>query len=53
MKYRVAPYALYKLGGEVDNIIGSHNYLENHGQKRNSNEIKRLKESKATIRNVV
>ncbi|GFS75043.1 putative DD34D transposase [Trichonephila clavipes] len=35
--------AVYKLGGEVENILKSHNYVGKHGWKRNPDEIKRHK----------
>ncbi|GFW01090.1 hypothetical protein TNCV_1763281 [Trichonephila clavipes] len=31
--YRVSPKAVHKLGGEVGNIVRSHNYIGEHGQK--------------------
>ncbi|GFS52657.1 hypothetical protein TNCV_45401 [Trichonephila clavipes] len=41
----VSPNVMYKLGGEVDNILRSHNYIGKHEWKRNPNEIKRHKDS--------
>ncbi|GFV03799.1 hypothetical protein TNCV_1877471 [Trichonephila clavipes] len=37
--YRVSSNAVYKLGGEVENITRSNNYKGKHGRKRNPNEI--------------
>ncbi|GFS93301.1 retrovirus-related Pol polyprotein from transposon TNT 1-94 [Trichonephila clavipes] len=51
--YRVSPNAIYKLGGNVENILRSHNYIGKHGRKSNPNEIKRHKDLKALIKNVV
>ncbi|GFV00537.1 hypothetical protein TNCV_3645151 [Trichonephila clavipes] len=34
------PNVVYKLGGEVENILRSHNYIGNHERKRNPNEIR-------------
>ena len=33
LTYRVSPNDMYKLGGEVDNIVRSHNYKVKFGQK--------------------
>ena len=34
MKYRVSPNVVYKLRGEVENIVRRHNYIGKHGRKR-------------------
>ena len=47
----MSPNAVYILGGEVENIVRSHNYIEKHGRKRNPNEIKIHKDSKVTTQN--
>ncbi|GFX60792.1 uncharacterized protein TNCV_4977681 [Trichonephila clavipes] len=39
--YPVFSSATCKLGGEVENILRSHNYIGKHGWKRNPNEIKK------------
>ncbi|GFX49897.1 hypothetical protein TNCV_1031481 [Trichonephila clavipes] len=31
--YRVSLNAVYKIGGEIENIVRSNNYLNKHGQK--------------------
>ena len=51
--YKMSPNAVYKLGGELENIVRSHNYIGKHGRKRKPNEIKRHKECKATTQNAV
>ncbi|GFX93901.1 hypothetical protein TNCV_3412641 [Trichonephila clavipes] len=50
---RVSLNAVYKLGGVVENIVRSQNYIGKHGRKRNPNEIKRHKDSNATTQNVL
>ncbi|GFV14837.1 hypothetical protein TNCV_4219311 [Trichonephila clavipes] len=49
----VSPNPVYKLGGVVENILRSQNYIRNHGRKRNPNEIKGHKDSNATTQNVL
>ncbi|GFX44309.1 DUF4817 domain-containing protein [Trichonephila clavipes] len=36
----MSPNAVYKLGKEVESILRSHNYIGNHGGKRNPKEIR-------------
>ncbi|GFW85485.1 transposable element Tcb2 transposase [Trichonephila clavipes] len=33
LEERVSPNVVYKLGGEAENIVRSHNYIGNHGRK--------------------
>ncbi|GFX39438.1 hypothetical protein TNCV_2668001 [Trichonephila clavipes] len=49
----VSPNPVYKLGGVVENIVRSQNYIGKHGRKRNPNEIKRHKDSNATTQNAL
>ncbi|GFW53640.1 hypothetical protein TNCV_4815411 [Trichonephila clavipes] len=48
-----SPNTVYKLRGEAENNLRSHNYIGKHGRKRSTNEIKRHKDSKATTQNAV
>ena len=51
--YKMSPNAVYKLEGDVENILRSHNYIGKHRRKCNPNGIKRHKDSKSTKQNVV
>ncbi|GFV75090.1 hypothetical protein TNCV_3189431 [Trichonephila clavipes] len=47
---RVSSNVVYKLGGEVENILRSHNYIEKQGRKRNpKEEMKRRKDASPEV----
>lgn len=49
----MSPNAVYKLRGEVENIVKNHNCIKKHERKRNPNGIKTHKDSKAPTQNVM
>ncbi|GFT00637.1 hypothetical protein TNCV_141821 [Trichonephila clavipes] len=43
--YKVSPNVMYKLGGEVENIVRSHNYIRKHGRKELGGAVRELARS--------